>query len=54
MVFYHSRLANELTATIESVQKVSKRKSFIKQPLFQELPYIKLHLKMYAFYYTDV
>ncbi len=36
------------------LQIVSKQKFFIKRPLSQELPYIKLLFKMYALYYSDV
>ncbi len=36
------------------LQIVSKWKFFIKQPLSEELPYIKLLFKIYAWYYTDV
>ena len=36
------------------LQFVLKQKFFIKRPVSQELPYIKLLFKMYALYYTDV
>ena len=36
------------------LQIVSKRKFFIKGPLSQEQPYMKMFLKMYGLYYTDV
>ncbi len=35
-------------------QIVLKRTVFIKQPLPQDLPYIKLLFKMYTLYYIDV
>ena len=56
MIFCQSRLTDELTGTIGTLQIlcgswvmlpiVLKRKFFIKQPLSQDVPYITLFLKM--------
>ena len=62
MIFYHSRLADEPTGTIEylyffwflsNVANIVETKVLHKMTLSQELPNINLLFKMYALYYTD-